>query len=544
MTATLKGYTLRGTYADLPRSRPSLAFPSGWRGAAHYTPTTAAELSTALTNAAAAGKTETQIIELAANTTITGVSVSLPNAAHAYPIVIRSSAFASLPERRTTTSDATLLATIESSATNPWCITSAFGAHDYYFVGIKITRPNSGTNPTQLVRFGLGAGTTNPTSPADLPTRIYFDRCWIQGPDSVNIVSGIRFDVNTGAITRSRIANVRNTSSDAQAILIIANAPNQPIWIHDNYLEATGENMMCGGSNPPLGSWPFNVWDVTITKNHFYKPLSWCEHAGVLYGGTNYSVKNLFELKCGRRILVEGNIMEHNWGTDQDGNAINVKSSMDTSSALYWTEYGSQDVTIRYNIVRHIANPLKISGVQQTSHRMNRVHVHDNLCYGIYQSKGINWAGSPDYVVIVQDRAFDVTIDHNTFYGPDTTNYGVYLANNVSKLRMTNNLFMRSTLGIRTDGQNSGTDSLNAAVPGGDYTVNYNAFPNVTLASYPSNNFAPNTVSAIGYTNATNDETGDYTLTAGSTYKNAGSDGRDLGCDVAKVLFHTNGVDS
>lgn len=542
MTATLRGYTLRGTYADLPRSKPDATLPSGWTGAANYTPTTDAELGTALTNAAAASGL--QIIELAANTTITGVSRSLPVKVDNYPIVIRTSAFASLPERRITTSDAALLATIESSATNPWCITSAFNAHDYYFVGIKITRPNSGTNPTTLVRLGLGAGTTNPSSPSQLPERIFFDRCWIQGPDSISITAGIRFDVNEGAITRCRIANIRATGNDTQAINIINNAPGRGVWIHDNYLEATGENIMFGGANPPFASWPWNIWDVTITKNHFYKPLTWCNSAPE-FAGTDYSVKNLFELKGGRRVLLEGNIFEHMWGPDQDGAAIVLKTAIETSTALYSYEYGTQDVTVRYNIIRHVAAALRITGrTIQTGHTAGRIDFYDNLCYGLYESKGINWAGTSDQQVEVSGRAFTVRLNHNTFYTPSTTNYALYVENNLSQLVSTNNLWSRSTYGVRTSGYGGGTASLNAAVPKGDYTVNYNAFPNVTLGDYPANNFAPNTVSAIGYTDATNDDDGDYSLTSGSTYHNAGSDGRDLGCDAVKVLYHTNGVDA
>lgn len=536
----LRGYTNRGEYADLPRSRPNPTFPSGWDGTANFTPSTAAELSSALTSAAAASGL--QIIELAAGSTITGVSVSLPVKSDNYPIVIRTSAFASLPKRRIKDTDASLLATIESSSINPWCITSAFNAHDYYFVGLKITRPNSGVNPTTLVRLGLGGGSTNPTSPSQLPTRIYFDRCWLRGPDSININAGFRFDVNTGAITRCRIDNIKSTGNDTQAINIINNGANQPIWIHDNYLEATGENIMFGGGNPPLSSYPFNVWDITITHNHFYKPLSWCNYAPE-FAGTDYSVKNIFELKCGRRILLEGNIFEHMWGPDQDGAALVLKSSMDPSSATYWTEYGTQDITIRYNIIRHVPNAFRLAGIQNTSHRMNRVYLHDNLCYGLYESKGINWSGTSDYAAEFSSRAVECTLDHNTFYSPSTTNYTVYIENNLSKIKMRNNLFFRSTYGVRTSGQSGGTASLNVAIPGGDYVVSYNAFPNITLGDYPANNFSPNTVSGIVYVNATNDDDGDYHLSGASPYKNAGSDGRDLGCDIDKVLFYTNGVD-
>ena len=45
--------------------------------------------------------------------------------------------------------------------------------------------------------------------------------------------------------------------------------------------------------------------------NHVFKPLSWV--------GAGYNVKNLFELKNGARVLVEGTIFENNWADGQSG---------------------------------------------------------------------------------------------------------------------------------------------------------------------------------------------------------------------------------
>ena len=38
--------------------------------------------------------------------------------------------------------------------------------------------------------------------------------------------------------------------------------------------------------------------------------------------GRPWSVKNIFELKNARRVLAEGNVLEHNWQHDQNGFAI------------------------------------------------------------------------------------------------------------------------------------------------------------------------------------------------------------------------------
>src|SRR5207247_2173657 len=58
-----------------------------------------------------------------------------------------------------------------------------------------------------------------------------------------------------------------------------------------------------------------------VRRNHLFKPLSW-KIGHPTYAGRPWSVKNIFELKNARRVLVEGNLFEHNWRHDQNGFAI------------------------------------------------------------------------------------------------------------------------------------------------------------------------------------------------------------------------------
>ena len=84
--------------------------------------------------------------------------------------------------------------------------------------------------------------------------------------------------------------------------------------------------------------------DVVIRGNHIIKPLHWRTVRG--YTAT---VKNLFELKHGSRVLVEDNIMENCWTHGQTGVAIVLKLGDYNVSPQNVTE----DIIIRNNIIRH-----------------------------------------------------------------------------------------------------------------------------------------------------------------------------------------------
>src|SRR6059058_5987902 len=94
-----------------------------------------------------------------------------------------------------------------------------------------------------------------------------------------------------------------------------------PFHILNNYLEAAGENIFFGGSTPAIpGLVPSNI---EIRGNYLYKPMSWREgEAG--YGGTRWSVKDIFELKSARHVIFEGNVLENCWSDVNSGyGAIN-----------------------------------------------------------------------------------------------------------------------------------------------------------------------------------------------------------------------------
>src|SRR5260370_21827542 len=61
--------------------------------------------------------------------------------------------------------------------------------------------------------------------------------------------------------------------------------------------------------------------DIEIRKNHLFKPLSW-KADDPSFAGTQWTVKNLLELKNAQRVLVDGNLLQNNWTQAQTGVAV------------------------------------------------------------------------------------------------------------------------------------------------------------------------------------------------------------------------------
>jgi hypothetical protein len=61
-------------------------------------------------------------------------------------------------------------------------------------------------------------------------------------------------------------------------------------------------------------------------------------------------------------------------------------------------------------------------------------------------------------------------------------------------------------------------------------------------SSYPAENYFPTTAAAVGFVSYRNGKGGDYHLQSTSPYKNAGTDGKDLGADMDALEAALAGV--
>jgi hypothetical protein len=122
--------------------------------------------------------------------------------------------------------------------------------------------------------------------------------------------------------------------------------------------------------------------DITVRGNLVTKDLAW--------QAIKLSIKNLFELKNARRVVVDGNVFEYSWTSGQEGSGI-VITVRNQSGRCPWCTV--EDVTFSHNIVRHTANGVNILGhddtaAGSTSGRAARIVIRDNLFYDVGTTSG------------------------------------------------------------------------------------------------------------------------------------------------------------
>ena len=168
---------------------------------------------------------------------------------------------------------------------------------------------------------------------------------------------------------------------------------------------------MLGGATPGInGVVPS---DVVFRRNHVTRPVSWRT--------ASWAVKNLFELKNARRVLVEGNLFEAHWPDAQAGYAI-VFTPRGEGGAAPWAVV--EDVTFRYNVVRNVAAVFDFLARDNNgaSGPLRRVRIVDNLFYGVDRSV---WGGNGVFLQIGEGPA-EISVEHNTIVqtGNIITAYG------------------------------------------------------------------------------------------------------------------------
>jgi hypothetical protein len=457
------------------------------------------------------------VIMLQAGATFTG-NFRLPNKSGSDWIVIRSSAAdADLPPAgtRVTPAKSAMMPKLISRNSNPVVYTDA-GAHHYRFIGVEFGVAE-GKEIDNMVAFGA-----DQTSLAQSPHDLIIDRCYIHGNDTGNVRRGVMLNCARAAVIDSYISNCHGEGFDTQAIC--GWNGSGPFKIVNNYLEGAGENVMFGGARPSIQN--LIASDVEFRLNHVYKPLSW-KKGHPTYAGRPWTIKNLFELKNAQRLLIDQNVFENNWADAQVGFAILFTPRGENGAAPQAT---AQDVTFTNNILRHSGNGFNIAGQDDTSPSQpsQRILIKNNLIDDIDGNKWGSAAYGPADGRFAQicGGPPNITIDHNTIFQSGSLIFaegapgqGFIFRNNIAR----NNLY-----GVMGSDRSPGLDSLGFFFPGYEFKKNVivGVPPDIR---YPTNNFLPNLVNLVGFVDLTG---GDYRLARTSPYKNAGTDGKDVGCDL------------
>src|SRR5262245_4446698 len=327
------------------------------------------------------------VILLQAGASFTGNFVLSNKNGTGWITVRTSTSDAIMPQgTRVTPDSASSMPKIISPNSDP-ALQTADGAHHFRFVGVEFgVAP--GTDIYNIISLG-----GDQTSLAQTPHDLIIDRCYIHGPADRNARRGVMINSASVAIIDSYISDIQEVGADSQAICGW-NGPG-PFKIVNNHLEGAGENVMFGGAKPSLPN--LIPSDIEFRLNHVYKPLTW-KQGHPTYAGTHWSVKNLFEIKNARRVIIDGNLFENNWVDGQSGFGV-LFTVRNQDGTAPWSVV--EDITFTNNILRHSAAGINFLGRDDNhpSEQVKRVLVRNNLFEDI---GGKRWGNNGRWVQIVE----------------------------------------------------------------------------------------------------------------------------------------------
>ena len=431
-------------------------------------------------------------------------------------------------------------------------IVFAAGANHYRLVGLEMTRTAGVKGAPTLISVDHGY----------TASYLVLDRSWLHGTTQDDTEEGLELAGTTNvAVVDSYFSDFHCTSgtgacTDSHAVHGGTGSSQDGIYeVRDNFLEASGEAFMMGG-----GAATTTPTDITVHYNHFFKPMQWMQGNNPYQGGTSgnpFIVKNHLELKNGVRVLAEANLMEDSWGGfTQEGFAILLtpKNQHSHKGGNVCPICEVTDVTIRYTHIIHggggIVVATIISGDGEggaPAKAGTRFSIHDVVMDDI--SKSYNGLGA--LFIIANSWPTNpvntITINHVTGF-PDSTGGMVILGDKITNPAMfglvyTNNLVITGQFpawnmgGGKDSCAISGVPITSLGTCFTSYTVSNNALiaspSRYSPSAYPAANMFSQTVGDVNFVEYNNGNGGNYSLQSSSPYKGKGTDGKDLGADIA-----------
>lgn len=402
-----------------------------------------------------------------------------------------------MPDRRVTPADSGTLAILQSPSNAP-ALKTAPGAHRWRITGIEVA-PNRSSEGT-----AIEIGSNDTSRAEDAPVDIVLDRLLVRGDPTQGQKRGIALHGRGLTLTRSYVADIKRHGQDTQAVW--ANNGAGPYTISDNYLEASGENIMFGGDTPHIdGVIPT---DITIENNTIAKPLAWQQE--------KWDVKNLLELKSARHAVIRGNRMSGNWVSAQAGYAI-LFSPRNQYGPAPWTVV--EDVTFENNIVTDVSSGINVAGDdnEHPSQRTTNVTIRNNIVV----ADRTRFGGEGRFMML--GRAPQrVVIDHNTTITNGSSWIYTYKGGSAvtaEGLVVRDNLGLNNAYGFMGEGVATGKPVLARYYP--DAVFEGNVLAGGRPSDYPPGNLFP-TVEAFK-AQFVDFAAGDYRLKPGSTFGDRGA---------------------
>jgi len=408
---------------------------------------------------------------------------------------------------------------------------------------------------------------------------VIVDRCIFRVPPAASVVRGLDMNGSRVAVINSwfdmRVApgvHPYNPSAGAQVINITGGAG--PFRIYNNYIRGAGILLFLNDNDPRV---PRD--DIDVRRNTFsYNDVFRC--GSPTADGPCRDVRGPIELKRGRRVMFEGNIIENFWSTLTGGQAFIITPRAAGSNGPDANNYQVADLTIRYNIVRNGSGFAQITGQDDVGFRntklTQRVTIVHNVITGI---DGFKWAEknygpTRGQILAIANGAEDIIFRHNTVIDNRGTGpaflHGSYAAFSGLDFR-DNILWVNRTqagggVGIRWSepsilpngvpinraNEQTVLNSMALRIPNTSYEFSNNiivAGPETRMTelqrNYPNaaaNYFVQQRTEGedvLGFENAA---AANWRINASSPFKSASADGTDPGADIDEVDKRTGQI--
>jgi len=360
---------------------------------------------------------------------------------------------------------------IASNVKGEPAILAVDGAHHFRFVAVEFGPTIEGLY--DIIKLGTG----QEKDAAELPHHIEFDRVWIHGHPAEGQRRGIAANGRHVRIVNSYISDIKRKGDESQGIAVWAT--DGPVEIVNNYIEAAAENILFGGAGSFLKLVPT---DCVVDSNHLSKPLEW--------KSADWVVKNLFEIKNGRRIKVTNNLMTNNWAMGQDGFGILFTTRADNGNATV-----IEDIEFIGNIVRGSGGGLNILGNEGAGgHRLLiRNNVFDDI-------DGKKWGGAGHFMKVTDWNG--LVFESNTIV--HSGNISVAYDRPIRGFVFKNNIVKENEYGFFGDGLGSGQPALDKYFPGG--TVSGNLIVGGKKETYREPNIFVRSLDEVGFPDRANSD--------------------------------------
>jgi len=364
------------------------------------------------------------------------------------------------------------------------------------------------------------------------------------GPTELNSAT-----ISNATTTSATLSNVTNLELDENIALPVGgsyNARQSTIVRSINGNTVTFDPIPTAPDNGGTAQWAATPSYIEFRSNYLYKPLKWWPKHPT-WNGVTYQIKNLWETKFSRYVVVDGNVMENSWVADQ-GYAIalsprNISGGESPAAVVRELQFSN-------NIIRNAGAGINLAsddyGLRATQGTTD-VTFRNNL----FQNIGTNFdtTGAAHMLINLQNtnvRLKRVFLIHNTHDNgtPDNSN-GMITdfgdSGGADESMWMNNVHQHGGYGFRSNFSVTDANSnIRRFLPdGGPAVWNKNLIANIGSANYPDRSRGIY-LSGEWSKMFVDYSAGDFTLVDRSPGKNAALDGTDIGINV-KALNEATG---